>query len=254
MSIVEINGIKVNYIQEGKGKWNLVCLHGWGQNIEMMQMVNQHFNHRFCVTVLDFPGFGGSEEPPVSWSVQDYTDFLKNFLDVLKIENPIFVGHSFGCRVAIRYAAKYPVHKMILTGAAGIKPKHGVDWYLKTYSYKAAKKIFSLPGLNRYEEDVKKHFGSTDYKQSSGIMRETLVKVVNDDISDLLPKMNMPVLLVWGDQDEATPLWMGKMMEEKMPNAGLAIFEGDDHYAYWHQWERFNRCLDIFLKEEGNSL
>jgi pimeloyl-ACP methyl ester carboxylesterase len=63
--------------------------------------------------------------------------------------------------------------------------------------------------------------------------------------------MNMPVLLVWGDQDEATPLWMGKMMEEKMPNAGLAIFEGDDHYAYWHQWDRFNRCLEFFLKEEG---
>lgn len=85
-------------------------------------------------------------------------------------------------------------------------------------------------------------------------MRETLVKVVNDDISDLLPKMDMPVLLVWGDQDEATPLWMGKMMEEKMPNAGLAIFEGDDHYAYWHQWDRFNRCLDVFLKEEGYGL
>lgn len=249
MSKIEINGLSINYIQVGEGK-DLVCLHGWGQNIEMMQMITNHFASFFRVTVLDFPGFGQSDEPQVSWDGEDYATFLHAFFTVLDIQNPILVGHSFGGHISIRYAAKYPVCKMVLTGAAGIRPKHGWDWYVRTYTYKTAKKVFSLPGLKRYQEDVKKHFGSTDYKQSSGVMRETLVKVVNGDVTPLLPTIKVPVLLVWGEDDEAAPLWMGKTMEEKMPNAGLAIFEKEDHYAYFHQWDRFNRCMDIFLKEE----
>lgn len=252
MSTIEINGLKINYIQQGMG-WDIVCLHGWRQNIAMMQMITDHFQHDFRVTVFDFPGFGESDPPKEGWSVQDYADFLADFLAAVGVSNPILVGHSFGCRVAVRYAAQHPVHKMVFTGAAGIRPKRGWKWYVRTYSYKVAKVIFALPGFNRYQEKVKSCFGSDDYRNSSGVMRETTVKVVNDDITDLLPLMTMPTLLVWGDQDEAAPLWMGKMMEEKMPNAGLAIFEGEDHYAYWHQWDRFNRCLDIFLKEEKEN-
>lgn len=253
MPTININGQNIHYIQQGKGKWNVVCLHGWGQNIEMMQMITDHLKDKFTVTVLDFPGFGNSQEPKESWSVDDYTDNFSAFLDALEIQNPILIAHSFGCRVAIHYATKKPVHKMVLTGAAGIKPKHGLDWYFRTYSYKAMKKILTLPGLKKYEDDVKKYFGSSDYKNSQGVMRDTFVKVVNDDVTSLLEKVSMPVLLVFGEKDEATPLWMGKMMEEKMPNAGLAVFENDDHYAYWHQWDRFNRCLDVFLKEEGEN-
>ena len=81
-------------------------------------------------------------------------------------------------------------------------------------------------------------------------MRPTFVKVVNDDVSPILNKVVCPVLQVWGEYDTAVPLEMGRQMEREMPDAGLAIFEGDDHFAYWHQPERFNRVLDIFLKED----
>ena len=253
MPIIQINGLNINYIQQGNHGWNMVCLHGWGQNIEMMQKIADHFQYDFKVTVLDFPGFGQSDDPHSSWSVQDYAHFLSDFLITLNIQNPILIGHSFGCRVATHYALIHPVHKMVFTGGAGIRPKRKLGWYFRTYSYKLAKFVFKISMLNQYEENMKKVFGSTDYQNASGIMRETLVKVVNDDTTEILNKMMMPVLLVWGDQDEQTPLWMGKTMEEKMPNAGLAIFEGDDHYAYFHQWERFNRVLDIFLKEEKEN-
>ncbi len=253
MSTIEIKGTKINYIQQGSGAWDVVCLHGWGQNIAMMQQITDHLQDRFRVTVLDFPGFGASSEPLVSWNAEDYAECLHGFLLALNIVQPILIGHSFGGHIAITYAAKYPVHKMVLTGASGIRPKHGLKWKLKTAAYKLAKKLVSLPGLNRYKEALQQYFGSEDYKNSSGVMRQTLVKVVNHDVSELLEKITMPVLLVWGDQDEAVPLWMGKKMEQAMPAAGLAIFEGEDHYAYWHQWDRFNRCLDIFLKEEGEN-
>ena len=83
-------------------------------------------------------------------------------------------------------------------------------------------------------------------------MRPTFVKVVNDDVTDILPDVKCSVLLVWGDRDDAAPLWMGQMMEKEMPDAGLAVFEGDDHWAYWHQADRFNRVLDVFLKGDEN--
>ena len=98
-------------------------------------------------------------------------------------------------------------------------------------------------------EELQKNAGSEDYRNAQGIMRPTFVKVVNDDVTELLPLIKCPVLLVWGDLDTAAPLWMGQQMEKMMPDAGLAIFAGDDHWAYWHQADRFNRVLDIFLKE-----
>ncbi len=250
MPTIVIQDLNINYIQLGNRGKHVVCMHGWKQNIEMMSLMANHLSNDFIVTVLDFPGFGESDEPKVSWGLEDYTTFFADFCDALNITDPILIGHSFGCRVATMYAIDHPVHKMVFTGGAGIKPKRELDYYLRTYTYKAAKQLFKLPGLNQYEEEMKKHFGSRDYKESTGVMRETFVKIVNSDTSDVLDKITMPVLLVWGSNDEETPLWMGKMMEEKMKNAGLAIFENDDHFAYWHQWQRFNLVLDAFLQED----
>ena len=155
--------------------------------------------------------------------------------------------------MAIRYAAMYPddVRKMCLTGAAGIKPKRGLDYQIRTKAYKAGKWFLKVTGQNEKLEELQNRSGSEDYRNAKGIMRPTFVKVVNDDVTDILKDMKCSVLLVWGDQDVAAPLWMGQTMEKMMPDAGLAIFEGDDHWAYWHQADRFNRVLDIFLKGDA---
>ena len=97
-------------------------------------------------------------------------------------------------------------------------------------------------------EEMQKNAGSEDYRNAKGIMKPTFVKVVNDDVSDILKDVKCSTLLVWGEFDTAAPLWMGKQMEKEMPDAGLAIFENDDHWAYWHQPDRFNAVLDIFFK------
>ncbi len=245
----KINEINTAYIEAGNGN-DVILLHGWGQNKEMMQMIFDHLKDRFHVWALDFPGFGESDEPPVAWGVEDYEVFLEDFIHENEIENPILIGHSFGCRVAIRYAAKNQdnVKKMCLTGAAGIRPKHGLDWQIRTKAYKAGKWLLKITGQNEKLEEMQKNAGSEDYRNAQGIMKPTFVKVVNDDVSPILKDVKCSVLLVWGEFDTAAPLWMGKQMEKEMPDAGLAIFEGDDHWAYWHQAARFNSVLDIFLK------
>ncbi|MEG0423298.1 MAG: alpha/beta hydrolase, partial [Erysipelotrichaceae bacterium] len=68
-----------------------------------------------------------------------------------------------------------------------------------------------------------------------------------EDISKDLNKISCPTLLVWGNKDEQTPLWMGKKMEKQMPNAKLVVFQGDDHFAYFHQMRRFLEVCDCFL-------
>jgi pimeloyl-ACP methyl ester carboxylesterase len=245
----EIKGVKTACKEEGSGN-DVILLHGWGQNMEMMDQIFEHLKDRFHVYSLDFPGFGESDDPPEAWGVPDYRDFLTEFIEKNGIVKPILIGHSFGCRVAIRYAAMYPdnVRKMCLTGAAGIRPKHGLDYQIRTKAYKAGKWFLKATGQNEKLEELQNRSGSEDYRNAKGVMRPTFVKVVNDDVSDILKDVKCSVLLVWGDQDTAAPLWMGQMMEKTMPDAGLAIFEGDDHWAYWHQAARFNAVLDIFLK------
>ena len=247
MSTVNINGVNLYFEKYGTKGPKVILLHGWGQNTEMMAFIGEHLKSHFVVYNIDFPGFGKSDNPPEPWDSEDYTSFLHEFCLKKKIDKPIFIAHSFGCRVALRYAHHYGAEKMVLTGAAGIKDKHGLDWYIKVYSYKLAKKILSLKPFEKYKDILSKNAGSEDYRNSSGVMRQTFVKVVNEDVTDLLKDIDCETLLVFGEFDEATPVEKGKLMEKLMPNAALVIFENDDHYAYIHQAQRFNRVLDAFL-------
>lgn len=246
MSSIVIDDIKVEYTLEGSGK-DVVLLHGWGQKQIMMEFIQTHLKDRFRVLNIDLPGFGESEEPKRPYDVEDYTQLVKKMFDELGIKKPILIGHSFGCRIAFHYASQYEVNKMVLTGAAGLRPKHGLDYHIKTKTFKLAKKIVGLTGEANVEK-FKKQFGSSDYKNVSGIMRDTFVRVVNDDVEPLLKKIFCPVILIFGEKDDATPLWMGETLANKLHDGALIVFENDDHYAYWHQPVRFLSIVDSFLK------
>ena len=248
--VLNIDGIDVYYEKLGKKGKPVILLHGWGQNTKMMDFIGQALKSHFVTYNIDLPGFGNSSEPTRAYSVIDYTNLLRQFCLKNKIENPIIIGHSFGCRIAIRYAHEYDVYKMVLTGAAGIRDTRTLAWYFKTYTYKLGKKVLSVKPLKPLLKKLQNIVGSTDYKNASGVMRETFVKCVNDDIKELLPDIQTETLLIFGENDEATPVSKGKLMEKLMPNAALVIFENDDHYAYINQAVRFNLVVDAFLKED----
>ena len=250
MSFKQIAGLKIHYLLKGKKGKDVILLHGWGQNTIMMDYIAEYLKAHFKVYNFDFPGFGESEEPKEAWGVEEYSNFLKEFVDTFKIESPILIGHSFGCRVAIRYSYKYPVSKMVLTGAAGIRDKRGIDYYFKTYTYKLGKYCLKKGLFKDKLKKIQEKAGSEDYRNTSGIMRETFVKVVNDDVTPILKDIKTPTLLVFGEKDESTPVSKGKMMEKLMPDATLVIFENDDHFAYFNEGDRFNRVLEAYLKED----
>lgn len=250
MSFINIDDLNVYYEKSGTKGRKVLLLHGWGQNTSMMAYIGEHLKKKFIVYNIDFPGFGQSDEPKKPWGVNEYKELIRDFCIKKKIDNPIIIGHSFGCRVALKYAHDYDVYKMVLTGAAGIRPKRGVDYYIKVYSYKLMKKILSLKFLNKYKDKLEKNAGSSDYQNTSGIMRASFVKIVNEDLRPILKDIDTPTLLVWGENDDAVPLSDGRIMEKEMKDACLVIFENDDHYAYFHQADRFNRVLDAYLKED----
>ena len=237
---INIKNMEVNYIQYGEGK-DILLLHGWGQNIEMMKMLGDPFSDRFRITILDLPGFGASDEPSKDWSMSDYSDFLENFLEKLEIKKPIIIGHSFGGRLAIRYSSNHSVEKVVLFGAPCIRTEQKLSLTVRTLKF-----IKKLPLMNDFGEFMKKYIGSRDYKAASTIMRQTLVNVVNEDLSAYARQIEEPTLLIWGTNDTEAPISDARELEKIMVDAALIELPGT-HYAYIENLGRVINILDNFF-------
>ena len=239
-----IKDIDVNYIQYGKGKKNIVLLHGWGQNIQMMDPIGKRLENIATITIIDLPGHGESSEPKDALTIYDYRDVVKELLDKLKIKNPILIGHSFGGRVSICYAAEYGAEKIVLLGSPCIRKNQKVS--AKTKILKGLKKV---PVLNKLEGFAKKHIGSRDYRAASPVMRQILVNTVNEDLTEQAKKINCSALLIWGDRDTEAPLEEAQELESIMKDAGLVVYNGGSHYTYLEFINPVCNVIKTFIKE-----
>ena len=238
-----VRNIKINYKQYGDGK-DIVLLHGWGQNIKMMEPLGNKLKNNYRITIIDFPGFGLSEEPDFPYEVTDYTDLLHDLLNELNVKNPILVGHSFGGRVSIIYASMYDAEKIVLLGSPCVrhesnKKENGFLEFIKKL------KIFN-PLLNV----LKKHMGSVDYRNASPMMRDVLVKTVNKDLSEYAKKIEIPSLLIWGDKDEAVPVDDAKILNKLIKNSNLIVLPGT-HYCYLERLNEVSSLIEKFIKEDS---
>lgn len=246
-----IQGIDLHYKLSGTGKQVVILLHGWGCDHTIFAKVEAQLAEKFTVYNLDLPGFGKSSEPASIWGIEDYTAHLEHFIKAKNIQSPVLLGHSFGGRMSILCASRNVVKKVLLVGSAGIKPTRSLSYYTKVYSYKTAKNVLPwIVGKNKAEEwmnDYRKQAGSSDYNSASPIMRGILSKVVNEDLQHVMPKIKAPTLLLWGENDTATPLADAKKMEKLIPNAGLVTFKGTGHYSFLEKSTEFGIVVDSFL-------
>lgn len=253
---IEVDGLHIQYIDQGPAdpRATVLLLHGWGVDGSLYHLITDHLSGRFRVVIPDLPGFGGSQEPPVPWTPDGYADFVERFAEKLGLRDVVGMAHSNGGRILIklmaRSASPLAVQKAVLIDSAGIKPRHGPRYYLKVYTYKAAKAIFRLPGVRSLfphaVENAQKRFGSADYAKASPLMRQCMVLALGEDMAPLLPRIAVPTLLIWGRDDTATPLADGKRMEALLPDAGLVELPGG-HYAFAESFGICSRVLDSFL-------
>ena len=256
----EINGAEVAYTLCGSGNRKLLLLHGWGCDRSLMQPVANHLQDQFSILIPDFPGHGESGRPPEPWGVPEFAACLLNLLKEADFIPCDVIAHSFGCRIAAWLAAENPsvFGKIIFTGAAGIRPKPSAEAQKRSAKYRKLKNFCEtakrIPLMKRpaakWENHLREKYGSRDYNALDGEMRKTFVKVINQDLSDLYGRFHASTLLIWGDADTETPLWMGKEMEKSIPDAGLVTLEGGSHFAYLEQLDRFILIAKQFLKEE----
>lgn len=253
--IKNVNGIKINYEQKGEGEL-IVLLHGWGSNIKLFANLIELLSKKYMVVAMDMPGFGESEEPPSAWCVDDYAKFVIDFLSGYDTKKVMLLGHSFGGRVIIKLNSRndlpFEITKVILVDSAGILPPKSNKKSFRTYYYKAGKAILSTGIAQKIAPDALENFrkkmGSADYAAASPLMRQVLVKTVNEDLEPLLPNIKCPTLLVWGVNDTATPLSDGEKMEKLIPDAGLVKLENAGHYSFLEQQYTFNKVMCSFMK------
>ena len=235
----KVRKIKINYKQYGQGE-DLVLLHGWGQNIEMMNPLGNYLKINHKITIVDLPGFGLSEEPDFAYSVLDYVETLHELFIELKIKKPILIGHSFGGRISIVYASKYDVKKVVLFGSPCVR--HEVKSKKQNF-FKIVKKVRVFnPILNA----LKKHIGSEDYTRATPKMRDVLVKTVNEDLTEYAKRIKCPCLLIWGDNDTAVPVSHAKELDELLMDSTLIVLPGT-HYCYLENLHQVIDILNDFL-------
>lgn len=248
----EISGITLNYTDSGEKELPVIILmHGWGCNISTLASIEAIFRGKMRVINIDLPGHGQSSEPPTIWGVDEYTRLLEEFVARLGLKSPSLLGHSFGGRVAILYSSRNEVDRVVLVDAAGIKPRRHLKYYLKVYSFKAAKRLLPLllgkENGKRAIDRWRGKSGSDDYRNSSDIMRGVMSRCVNQDLKQYMPLIKAPVLLIWGEEDTATPLSDAKTMEKLIPDAGLVSFPGCGHYSFLDNPLGFKAVIKSFF-------
>ena len=200
----------------------VLALHGWARTradwLPALEGVS--------ALAVDLPGFGASPPPPTAWGSRDYAELLA---PLLADGGWTVAGHSFGGRVAVQLAAGWPdlVSKVVLTGVPLLRaPSSGKA----PLAFRLAKRAHGLGLLSdaRMEEQRRKR-GSADYRAAQGVMRDTLVRLVNEDYRDLLPGIPAPVEMVWGAGDTAAPVGMAREAQGLLPHAALAVSESSGH-------------------------
>lgn len=255
---IRIDDLKINYEVSGEGK-PIILLHGWLCSLETMKPIANALEKNFKVYNVDLPGFGKSDSMKEAFSTDDFGDFLQAFINALNIENPILIGHSNGGRTIINYAGRNlgKINKIILIGSAGIKPKRKPSYYIKVYTFKFLKQIFKvLPKtemVNNIKERVLGKFGSQDYKNSSDVLRKTMSKILNEDQRDILKNIIAPTLLIWGENDQSTPLADAKIMQQNIKDSGLVILKEAGHFSYLDKYQEFVNIMNSFLCEEATN-
>lgn len=209
-------------------------------NNESFVRQTEFFKRYYRVIAPDFTGFGKSKKMSYAYNLDDFVLEIKNLLDEINASKVDVIAHSFGARVALKLSlTDNRINKMVLTGAAGIKPKRSLKYHFKVFIFKAYKKLFKNGKFKGFE--------SADYKMLSGIEKKSFVLIVNEHLDDILKDINNDTLILSGDKDSETPPYMQKRLNKKLKNSKLTFIKGAGHFAFVSNPYEFNLKAREFL-------
>lgn len=252
---IKIDNININYEVYGEGA-PVIILHGWLANLETMKSIADNLSKNFKVYNVDVIGHGKSDLPNHPYSSDDFGNFLKEFVDKLNIENPILIGHSNGGRIILNCLGRKLIkaRKVILLNSAGIKARKSFKKIIRIYTFKLGKKLLNILPNNDKTDKMKNRlfnkFASSDYKNSPEVMRRTMSIILNEDMRTMLKNIDVSTLLIWGDEDTATPIRDARIIEKGIQDCGLVVFQGGSHFAFLEQLGRTITIINEFLKND----
>jgi pimeloyl-ACP methyl ester carboxylesterase len=200
---------------------DIVFLHGWGSNKEVMKTAFGSYLQEMRHIYIDMPGFGNSTNEQVL-TTADYEEIIKTFLNEIKSTPEVIVGHSFGGKVATLLNPKY----LVLLSSAGILEEKPLDVKIKI----ALTKILGRLGLREFT----KVFRTKDASNMPQNMYETLKNVVNEDFSTHFAEFKNTALIFWGTKDKATSLQSGKKISELIKDSNFHALNGDHYFFLQH--------------------
>jgi pimeloyl-ACP methyl ester carboxylesterase len=226
---------ELNTIQLGSNGHPLIMMHGWGQNLRALQPMAELLADQARIHLLDLPGFGKTPPPPEDWNTTQYADRVLAYLDEQEINRTDLLGHSFGGRVAMRLAHKYPdrVRSIIMINSGGLQRQRTLQQQLRGQWIKTMRNVFKVSPINRQQllDWHSQKYGSRDYL-NAGVLQGTLVKTVSEDVTDIVQQIQAPVLLLWGEADTETPVEMAYRYHSLFPKSELITVPRRDHFMY----------------------
>ncbi|MFA7243957.1 MAG: alpha/beta hydrolase [Patescibacteria group bacterium] len=244
---LNIGGTLVSYYKFGTGKKAIVFLHGWRSDGMVWKNVADSIDQNlFSIYLVDLPGFGSSPKPSTVFTVSDYAKVVAGLIDKLGCEKVIIVGHSFGGRIAIKLSVEYSdlVSRLVLVDSAGIRsPK--ADNYNRMA--KIAKPFFKPKFMQGLRKLIYKRIGSEDYLETSEL-RETYKNLISEDLSVFLSKIDAPTLVVWGEDDESTPIEDARVIHKKIKDSRLEIVKNAGHFSFLEKPAEFTKLLNEFIE------
>lgn len=266
MPKININNLESFYEfhQTLNSKTLLFLVHGWNElGSSSWQDIADKLATELKIDVItpDMPAFGQSKEPKEIWGVEEYSDWMQEFINQTLEKNSnkytriYLAGHSFGGGVSSVVAGSEfskKLNGLVLLAPAIIREADNQSLSLKKKITKFGKKIFRLPGLNLIFEPIKKTWykilNSPDYDKTSGIKRQIMQKILTQDLRAILPDITLPTLIIWGDKDKYTPLYQSQIIHQAIPNSRLIVLPKINHGLHLHTKEEVVKAIKNFLE------
>lgn len=244
-----LNGLQITYrySKNQNSTDTILLLHGWGGSLNSFRYLEKSLIQKgYSVLTIDFPGFGGSQQPPETFTITDYYKIVSELLEQENLKKVNVVAHSFGGRVAILLASLEPskINKLVLVGSAGVKPKFSISKKLKILKYKTLKKL-KEKGIVKRDLTC---YGSEDYKAMPKNLKQVFNNIVNTDLSGYAKDILAPTLLIWGTNDKDTPFYMAKKLNKLITDSAIIRFEQCGHFCYLEKPNDFEKIVINFFE------